>query len=159
MGAKPPENGKSRRLAKRVVKIQRKKTTKPAERRTRPHWYKLECFWSGEAQPVMKVNDENVLLVGWIPPDNDVAVCLVPPSVGQEQGLALEKILEANLRAPVLVLTNNTQLVKLAPISDAEAQRIMKEGADAVIQVAQAEMKGSQSRTDGDQVAEAGSSE
>ena len=106
----------------------------------KPRWHRMEAFWEKGAQSVMKVGDEDIVLCGWVPPYNDVAVCVVPPSITQQQGLALQKILEANLRAPCLVLTSNTQLVRLKPIPEAEALRIMKEGTpDAIVQVSKEE--------------------
>lgn len=68
-----------------------------------------------------------------IPPLNEVPVCLVPTSIMAEQGLALQKLLEAHFRAPVLVFTNNIQLAKLKPISESEAQKMMEQERDQVI--------------------------
>jgi hypothetical protein len=121
----------------KVIKLPKKKgAPRKPSRPKKPHWYRMESFWEKNAQSVMKVGDEDIVLCGWVPPYNDVAVCVVPPSITQQQGLALQKILEANLRAPCLVLTNNTQLVRLKQIPEAEALRIMEEGApDAIVQV------------------------
>ena len=103
-------------------------------------WYKLVSFFSNRAQEVMKVQEEEVVLSGWVPPDKDLAVCLVPTSITHEQGLALQKLLEANFSKPVLLLSNNIQLAKLKPISNAEAKRIMGEQKhDKVIQVGKVE--------------------
>lgn len=59
-----------------------------------------------------------------------LAVCTVPcEAVSNEQGEALRRLLSANLRLPTLVLTNNVQLVKLKPITEARAKDVMlKEG-------------------------------
>lgn len=111
---KPKVTGKRERPRARIV-IQKAKE----------QWYRLTAFFDGKAQQVLRVNNEDVLLAGWVPPDNDVCVCLVPPSVSNEQGVALQKILEANFRHAVLVLTNTTQLVRLKPISDVRANQIM----------------------------------
>lgn len=92
----------------------------------KPKWYKMVAFFDGEAQQVMEVKGANVLLQGWLPPDDDLGVCAVPTSITHEQGLALEKILEANFKRPLLVLTNNIQLAKLKPITELEAKQIMQ---------------------------------
>lgn len=97
----------------------------------REQWYKMVAFFDGKSKQTMTVNEENIVTLGWVPPDMDVSIVLVPPSVSHEQGIAIQKLLEANFRKPVLVLTNTTQLVRLKPISDAEADQIMKaEGGD-----------------------------
>jgi len=100
-------------------------------------WFKMTSFFDGKSKSLMKVNEEDVILCGWVPPDMDCAVCLVPPSVTHEQGLALQKMIEANVRKPVLVLTSNTQLVRLKPVSDAYAAKVMQgdEGDGQIIQV------------------------
>jgi hypothetical protein len=100
---------------------------RPASKR--PRWHKLVSFFDGAAKSILQVNDADVVLQGWVPPDNECAVVLVPTSVTHEQGLALQKIIEAQLRRPVLVMTNNTQLVRLRPITDAEAKRVMEQEA------------------------------
>jgi len=107
---------------------------KPKTRRRRPkkktqknpRWYKMVSFFDGDSKSVLKINDADVVLSGWVPPDMDCAVCLLPRSASHEQGLALQKILEAQFRKPVLVLTNNTQLVRLKQITDREADRFME---------------------------------
>lgn len=110
----PKVTGKRERPRARIV-IQKAKE----------QWYRLTAFFDGKSQQVLRVNEEDVLLAGWVPPDNDVCICLVPPSVSNEQGVALQKILEANFRHSVLVLTNTTQLVRLKPISDVTANQIL----------------------------------
>jgi hypothetical protein len=105
-------------------------------------WYKMVAMFDSDAKAVMQVGGENILLCGWVPPDMDCAIVLVPTSITQEQGLAIEKIIEANLRKPVLVLSQNTQLVRLKPISDGLAEKIMKgeaDGHDKILQISQAE--------------------
>lgn len=123
-------------------KSRSKKKSQKSSRPKKPHWYTMESFFKSDSQLVMKVGDEDIVLCGWVPPYNEVAVCLVPSSITQQQGLALQKILEANLRAPVLVLTNNTQLVRLKQISESEAIRIMNEGdPNAIVHVEDGEEK------------------
>jgi hypothetical protein len=100
----------------------------------RPQWYKLEAFFDGKAQTVCDVNGEDVVLAGWIPPENEVAVCLAPTSITHDQGMALEKLLEANFRSPVVVLTNNIQLVKLKPVLDSVARKLIGAGEGDVVQ-------------------------
>jgi hypothetical protein len=85
----------------------------------------MVSFFDGETQEVAQMGEEQILLPGWVPPDNDCAVCLVPTSITREQGVALQKLLEANLRTKVMVLTNNVQLVRLKAISDKDAAEIM----------------------------------
>jgi hypothetical protein len=134
-----PKKAKAK-VIKLPTKSSKKKVAVSKSRPKKPHWFRMESFWEKNAQSVMKVGDEDIVLCGWVPPYNDVAVCLVPPSITQQQGLALQKILEANLRAPCLVLTSNTQLVRLKQIPEAEALRIMEEGApDAIVQVTKEE--------------------
>lgn len=91
----------------------------------KPQWYKMTSFFNGEAREIVKVNGESVVLSGWVPPDDDLGVCLVPASITHEQGMALRKILEANFKAPMLLLTNNVQLAKLKPITPNEADQLM----------------------------------
>ena len=134
------DKGKTRKLG-RTRRFARGSKPKPPPKakphQVKPYWYKMAAFWSEDAQEVMKVNDEGVLLCGNLPPDNDVAVVLVPTSCTQEQGMAIQKMMEANMRGPVVVLSNNTQLVRLEPISDAEAKQIMEAGSgrQEIIQV------------------------
>ena len=94
-------------------------------------WYQLVSFFETDGKSIMSIDGENVLLSGWLPPDYDCAVVVVPTSVTQEQGIALQRLMEANLRHPVLVLTNNTQLVRLKPISDQLAESIMRSESNA----------------------------
>ena len=116
-----------------MAKVAKRSGTK--KRKSGAKWYKMVSFFDGSAKSIMKVGGEDILLQGYLSPDNDVAVCLVPPSITHEQGVALEKILEAYLTGPVLVLTNNTQLVKLRKISNADANAILRKGAGhAVVQ-------------------------
>jgi hypothetical protein len=92
-------------------------------------WYEMVAMFDGEAKQVMALDKgERVVMAGVIPPDMDVAICLVPPSVTNHQGLALQKILEAQFRKSVLVLSNNIQLVRLKAISQGRATMIMMEG-------------------------------
>lgn len=106
-GRKHPK--KRKRMASEVLK--------------KPAWFKMVSFFDSDAKSIMKINQEDVVLSGWVPPDNDCAVCLVPSSVTHEQGLALQRIIEGQTRKPVLILTNNVQLVRLKPISDAQAAK------------------------------------
>lgn len=71
-------------------------------------------------------------MCGYLPPENEVAVALVPPAITHEQGVALQKLLEANMRAPVMVLTNNVQLVQLRPIPEARAREALAAGGEVV---------------------------
>jgi len=59
----------------------------------------------------------------------ELAVCVVSRSILEEQGETLRRMLEANLRMPVLLLTDNVHLVKLKPISNAVAKSIMDQAA------------------------------
>jgi len=77
---------------KKVVKLPKRRAGKAPVKKPRPpkpHWFKMEAFWEGKPSPVMKIGGENIVLCGWVPPYNDVAICLAPPSVTQQQGLAL----------------------------------------------------------------------
>jgi len=115
---------------KKVTGQRQKPRARVVIQKAKEQWYRLTAFFDGKAQQVLRVNDEDVLLSGWVPPDNDVCVVLVPPSVSNEQGIALQKILEANFRHSVLLLTNTTQLVRLKPISDVTANQIMGKAAN-----------------------------
>jgi hypothetical protein len=108
----------------------------------RADWYRLEALFDRKAQTVMKVEGGDVVLAGFIPPENEVALCLAPPAITHEQGLALQKLLEANFRSPVVVLTNNVQLVRLKPITAAEARRVMQETTGEVVQFGRGEDDG-----------------
>jgi hypothetical protein len=101
-------------------------------------WYEMVAMFDGEAKQVLELGGKDrVVMTGTIPPDDDVAICLVPPSVSNEQGLALQKILEANFRKTVLVLSNNIQMVRLKPISMRRATEIIERGNDGqVVQIA-----------------------
>jgi len=89
------------------------------------HWYKFTQFFDGDAQTVMKVGQEDILLQGTLPPNNELVVCSGPTSLTSEQGLALQTVLEARLGSPVLLLTHNVQLLKLKQLSDKEANQII----------------------------------
>jgi len=116
--------------------LQKKRRRSRQEILKKEQWYKMISFFQDPAQGVMRVQNEDIVLSGWVPPDMDCAICLTPPSITHDQGLALQKILEANFRKPVLLLTNNTQLVRLKPISDGEAEKIMKGELDgSIVQV------------------------
>lgn len=112
-------------------------------RKQRGQWYKLNSLWDQRAKKVLAVGQENVYLVGNLPldmPPRELAVCLVPVSTSQSQGLALEKILTAAMRRPVLVLTNNIQLAKFVPVRAAEAKKEMaREFKGDIIQWGEAE--------------------
>ena len=117
---------KNKRTKAVVQGQKRHKEPKTKVVKPKAQWYEMVAFFDGPAKAVMKINGEDVLLAGWVPPDNDVAIVLVPPSVNQEQGLGLEKILEAQFRKPVMVLTNNVQLVRLKPLTEGKARELMK---------------------------------
>ena len=57
----------------------------------------------------------------------EIAICQVPTSIGPSQGAMLQTLLEANLRVPVLVFTNNIGMAKLVEIPEEEAEKILKE--------------------------------
>lgn len=99
---------------------------KATELARKPRWYRMEAYFDGEAQKVCQIGDEQVYLSGG---DDDLLICLAPPSITAEQGEALRKLLEANFMRSVLVLTNNIQLVKLKPVNGKVAEKIMKGGA------------------------------
>jgi len=144
-----------RRLMRPVVIGGQRKPRKQRKRKDvfkSEQWYRMTAFWDDDAKSVMKVGDADIALCGWVPPDMDVAVVLVPTSVTQEQGLALQKIIEAQVRKPVLVLTNNTQLVRLKPISDSAAKKLMEKSDGEVVQIspgANGEGQGERVRADG----------
>jgi len=116
---------------RRLPKRPRPKVVK-AERES---WYQMTALFDGEAKTTMEINGESVLTLGWVPPDNEVAVVLVPPSVTHEQGKAIQKMIEANFRKPVIVLTNTTQLVRLRKISSSRASKLMGDaGAGDIMQ-------------------------
>jgi hypothetical protein len=57
-----------------------------------------------------------------------LGMCLIPQEAcSNAQGEALRRMLEANLRMPVLLMSNNVQMVRLRPVSKAEADRILGE--------------------------------
>jgi len=59
----------------------------------------------------------------------ELALCVVPPAISQQQGEALRMMLTANLRVPVVLLTDNVHLVQLKPISEAQAKAAFDDGA------------------------------
>jgi hypothetical protein len=87
----------------------------------------------------MEVADGDIALLGHLPGTAECMVCVTPTSMTNEQGLALQKLLEAQFRPPkpVLLLTNNTYLCKLKPVTDFEAQRMMGRGPDAKPEIIQ----------------------
>lgn len=105
---------------------------KPTIRRVKPEkaprqeqWYQLTGLWDGQAKEVIKLGEEQVVMLGFLPPRMEVAVCVVPPSVTTEQGEAVTKLLEANFQKPVVVLSNNIQLARLRPVSAKRAREMM----------------------------------
>lgn len=57
-----------------------------------------------------------------------LGLCLVPQeAISNVQGEGLRRMLEANLRMPVLLMSTNVQMAKLRPIHQAEADRILSE--------------------------------
>ena len=60
----------------------------------------------------------------------ELAVCTIPTSVTESQGEALRRMLEGNLRMPVLLISDNIHLVQLKPIITKIAKTIMDEAAD-----------------------------
>ena len=110
----------------------------------------MESLFNGVAGAVIEVQNTDVLMRGWVPPNNDVAVCLVPPSVTREQSLDLQQLLEANIQKPVLVLTNTTQLVKLSSVSDKEAEAIIKGRVDQINAQSKVESVGGEKIEDGE---------
>lgn len=55
-----------------------------------------------------------------------LTVCVVPPdSISQNQAMHLQKMIIANLRSPLLLISNNVQLVQLKEISESTAKKIM----------------------------------
>jgi hypothetical protein len=123
----------------------------------KPQWYRMMEFFDGPAKVVTSVNDADVLLQGVLyeavfpcPHCNhkihmdkvnlkedgradlspQLGLCLIPQeAISNQQGEALRRMLEANLRMPVLLISNNVQMVRLKPIMQAEADRILEEGA------------------------------
>lgn len=120
----------------------------------KPQWYRMVDFFDGPAKAVTRVNEADVLLQGVLYEadfpcpkcgakvhldkinlkENDNAdlspqlgLCLIPQeAVGNQQGEALRRMLEANLRMPVLLISNNVQMVRLKPIMQGEADRILE---------------------------------
>jgi len=119
------------------------------KRKQPPCWYQMVSYFDHEAKTIMEVPGGEVVLSGWVPPDNECAVVLAPTSITQEQGLALQKLVEANFRRPVLVLTKNVQLVRLQKITATEAQKII-EGTDEDVKV----IETSEQQGEGDPVRE-----
>ncbi|MBT8428296.1 MAG: hypothetical protein KJN79_00140 [Gammaproteobacteria bacterium] len=121
----------------------------------KPQWYRMTRFFDGDAQMVTEVGDAEVLLQGTIYETTvtcqcgnkihldriklredgradlspQLGMCLIPQeAVSNSQGDALRRMLEANLRQPVVLISNNVQLVQLKPIHQAEADRILSGG-------------------------------
>lgn len=99
----------------------------------KPQWYRMTQFFDGPAKKIADVGDEEIVLSGFVEPDKDLAVVLVPPSVTHEQGKALEMTLKAQFGVSVLVLSNNIQLVKLKPIPEVLAKELMERGGADVV--------------------------
>lgn len=121
----------------------------------KPQWYQMRRFFDGPAKTITPVNDANVILQGVIYEANfacpkcghavhmdrirltedgkadlspQLGVCLIPQeAISNQQGEALRRMLEANLRMPVVLLSDNIQLVELRPIHQATADRILGE--------------------------------
>lgn len=151
----PTQPTQPARMVPQVIPIRGRHKRKPKRKRAevlrKERWFKFTAMFDQAAKSVLKINNEDVVLCGWIPPDMDCSVVLVPTSVTHEQGLALQKIIEAQTRKPVLVLTNNTQLVRLKPITDAEAKRIMEASEDGQGEIVQVQA-GSNGEGTGDEL-------
>ena len=94
----------------------------------KPQWYKLIALYDEPAQKIMEVEQHDIVLTGMeylSDGEPKLAVCSVPTSLPDNMGEPLRRLLEANLRCPVLVLTNNVQLAQLKRISFAEAKAIL----------------------------------
>jgi hypothetical protein len=103
-------------------------------------WYKIECLFDQKAQKVMQIGDADILLreMYYVKSENgktgepELAICQVPTAIGRAQGANLQHLLEANLRVPVVVLTNNINMVKLKAVTDEEAEKVLgKQWAEA----------------------------
>lgn len=96
------------------------------------HWYRLAAFYSEPAKEIIKAGDHGILLQG-LQYDQQgepiLAVCSVSCAVAPDQGRQLERLLQANLRMPVLILTDNVKLARLQRISEAQARAIMNQEA------------------------------
>jgi hypothetical protein len=92
-------------------------------------WYKITGLFDGSAKKVMKVGSHDILVRGMLYEEQggepELAICVAPQAIGEKQGLALRQTLEANLRTPVLLLTDNIHLCKLVPIEDEEADKVL----------------------------------
>jgi len=124
----------------------------------KPQWYRMQAMFEGAAHLVTEINDAEVLLQGVFYEADfpcpkcgtkvhldrinlrgdghadlspQLGICLIPPEAASNAaGEALRRMLEANLRMPVLLLSNNIHMVKLKPIPEAEAKRIMEGAGD-----------------------------
>jgi hypothetical protein len=120
----------------------------------KPKWYRMTQFFDGASQVVTEINDAEVLLQGVLYEavfpcpkcgakvhmdkiklkedgtadlSPQLGLCLIPhEAIGNQQGEALRRMLEANLRMPVLLISNNVQMVRLKPISQQAAHEILK---------------------------------
>lgn len=120
----------------------------------KPQWYRMTEFFDGTAKAITNVNNADVLLQGVLYEVDfscpkcgakihldkiklredgtadlspQLGLCLIPQeAVSNQQGEALRRMIEANLRMPVLLISNNVQMVRLKPIHQAEADRILE---------------------------------
>jgi hypothetical protein len=125
-------------------------TSKPLKKTA---WFQLKGLFDDPAKKVMELNKTNVICQGEIYEgvfkcdcgaehklENikicderlqlcpTLMFCMVPPeAIGNAQGNQLQAMLQANLRAPVMVLTNNIQLVQLEEIDEETAKKLMIE--------------------------------
>jgi hypothetical protein len=60
----------------------------------------------------------------------ELGCCVVPPSIGSSQAEGLRRMLEANHRMPLVLLTNNVHMVRLKEIPNHIARKIISEGAE-----------------------------
>lgn len=122
----------------------------------------MVSFFDDQSQVVTEVNDAKIVLQGVIYEAQvacpscgkkihldratvaggrldlspQLGLCLIPQdAVSNNQGEALRRMLEANLRMPVLLLTDNVSMVRLRPIHEGEAQRILDGEGDGYAKV------------------------
>jgi hypothetical protein len=115
------------------VKPSRGSRPKPLAGKKPSRWYRVEALWDGPAACVSQIGDVDILLQGMLyktdpkaANEPELAACLVPPSMSESQIRSLNILLTANLRVPVLLLTNNIHLVRMRRITDDEAAKVMR---------------------------------
>ena len=121
-----------------------------------PTWFRMEALFDGPAKRIQVLENTDVLLRGVkyrgeitcgccghtiktaqlsvkggiedkLDLTPELAICTVPPAIMEEQAEFLRITSEAQLRMPVMLLTDNVHYVRLRPISGGLAKKLQEQ--------------------------------